>query len=72
MLVAFEEILYTRQFDQYWREAIKIYIEDHIDYFCSKEFKKELSAYYDPLQKLISEVVAEYKSKQADGTGERG
>lgn len=61
MLTAFEEIIYTKQFDKYWREAIKIYIEDHIDYFCSKQFDREIMAYYEPLRQIISEVIAQHK-----------
>jgi hypothetical protein len=61
MLMAFEELIYTNQFNEYWREAIIIYIEDHIDYFFSKQYGRESLAYCEPLRDIILEVKKQHE-----------
>ena len=61
MLMAFEEIIYSYTFDDHWKEAIKLYIKDHINYFVSKNMEREMVGYNQELREIISETILEFR-----------
>jgi hypothetical protein len=76
LLFAAEEVLTLFSNDEKWRNALKLDLSHHKDYFNSDAYKEDAGSYTKELQALIKEILSEKKeekkeSRQGD-TGNKG
>lgn len=63
-LWACEDILTIHPEDDAWRECLRINLNLQADYLSSEEFAGEIGGYYPIMQKLIYDVINEWRLKR--------